>query len=268
MTNLQMFPENNEESLPERKFSWMRYAVISDIHSNLEALEAVLRDLEEQEVDEVVCLGDVVGYYANPNECVSICRERRFKCIRGNHDDAVLGLCPLEDFNPVAQAALVWTAHHLAEEHRAWLRQLPAWLLVAEDFLAVHGSPWHPYAYIFSSSGASRAFAHLKECFPQVNTCFFGHTHQKALFWTEDGSVQRAEKENKFILGSSGLYLINPGSIGQPRDGKPGASYTIYDSRKRELEFRCVTYELAVTQRKVREAGLPAMLAERLSYGY
>lgn len=247
----------------------MRYAVISDIHANLEALQATLEDIETQKVNQIICLGDIVGYYANPNECVFLCRStRNFQCLKGNHDDAAVGICGIEDFNLVAQAALLWNARNLDQNNKEWLRQLPTQLIVDELFLAVHGSPWHPYAYIFSSGSASRAFSLLKSHYPQLNACFFGHTHQKALYYTNDGYVQEVEKGNKYIIGEAGLYLINPGSIGQPRDGKPGASYIIYDSVVKEMEFRHVPYDLNITKHKVIAAGLPLMLAERLSLGY
>ncbi len=246
----------------------MRYAVISDIHANLEALKATITDLENQQVEQIICLGDIVGYYPNPNECTELCRLHGFTCLRGNHDDAAVGIYGIEDFNPVAQAALLWTARNLKQTHKEWLLQLPDQFLVEDNFLAVHGSPWHPYAYIFSSGVASRAFSTLKSHYPRINVCFFGHTHQRALYYTGDGSIQKIEKDNKYRLGETGLYLINPGSVGQARDGKPGASYIIFDTKSIEIEFRHVPYNLDITQRKVIAAGLPLMLAERLSLGY
>ncbi|MDH7578125.1 MAG: metallophosphoesterase family protein [Bacillota bacterium] len=245
----------------------MRYAIISDIHANLEALQATITDLENQDVQQIICLGDIVGYYPNPNECTELCRARGFTCLRGNHDDAAVGNCGIEDFNPIAQAALRWTARNLKEVNKKWLLQLPEQFL-DDHFLAVHGSPWDPYAYIFSAGSASRAFLTLKSHYSQVNLCFFGHTHQRALYYTDEGSIHKTEGENKYRLGKTGRYLINPGSIGQARDGKPGASYLIYDAERTEIEFRHVTYNLNLTQQKVVAAGLPQMLAERLSLGY
>jgi predicted phosphodiesterase len=246
----------------------VRYAIISDIHANLEALEATVEDLQTVQVDQVICLGDIVGYYPNPNECTAICRSQGFRCLRGNHDDAALGLCDIDDFNPVAREALIWTARALKEENKEWLRQLPEKLLVDGNFLAVHGSPWDPYAYIFSSGGALRAFSYMHTHHPEIDICFFGHTHQRALYTSEKGTVQENYKGKLYILSNRGFYLINPGSIGQPRDGQPGASYIIYDSQTREVEFRHVPYDISLTQRKVAAAKLPLMLAERLSLGY
>lgn len=246
----------------------MRYAIISDIHANLEALRAILKDLQTRQIDKVICLGDIVGYYPNPNECTAICRTRGFYCLRGNHDDAALDLCEIDDFNPVARTALIWTANNLKEENQDWLRQLPDHILVDGNFLAVHGSPWDPYAYIFSSGGALRAFSHMCARYPQIDICFFGHTHQRALYTSEKGAIREIIRGELYTLSNQGLFLINPGSVGQARDGKPGASYIIYDSKTREIEFRHVPYDISLTQRKVAAAGLPLMLAERLSLGY
>lgn len=246
----------------------MRYAVISDIHANLEAFQVVLKDIETLCPDAIICLGDIVGYYPNPNECVEFCREHNISCIRGNHDDAAVGFLDTEDFNPVAKEALHWTSWQLKKENKKWLANLPEHLIFGETLLAVHGSPWHPYAYIFSEQEASKAFIHLESHFSQINVCFFGHTHQRAFYYTSKGTVTEPIKGYKYILGPQGLYLINPGSIGQPRDGIPGAYYVIYDSLTRELEFRRLEYDFRLTQEKTRAAGLPAMLAERLALGF
>jgi len=245
----------------------VRYAIISDIHANLEALQATLDDIADRHVAKVICLGDIVGYYPNPNECVEICRDQKFQCIRGNHDDAAVGGCGIEDFNPVAQDALRWTAENLKKENKEWIRQLPEQFFVDDYILAVHGSPWHPYAYIFSPGGAARAFTYLSMHHAKVQVCFFGHTHQRALYYSREGSIQEIERKTRFRLDKSGLYLINPGSVGQARDGRPGASYLMFDADRREMEFRHVPYDLDLTQRKVIAAGLPLMLAERLVLG-
>ncbi|HHV34757.1 MAG TPA: metallophosphoesterase family protein [Syntrophomonadaceae bacterium] len=246
----------------------MRYAIVSDIHANLEALRAVLKDIKSQRVDKVICLGDIVGYYADPNTCTELCRNSGFICIRGNHDDAALELCDIDDFNPIAQTALLWTAKKLKQEHKDWLRKLPEFLIIDEQFLAVHGSPWDPYAYIFSSGGALQAFSCMRNNHPSITLCFFGHTHQRALYATEERAVQEIAQGTHYTLSDYGLFLINPGSVGQSRDGKPGASYIIYSSKGKEIEFRHVPYKIELTQRKVAAAKLPMMLAERLSLGY
>ncbi|MGB9791979.1 MAG: metallophosphoesterase family protein [Thermacetogeniaceae bacterium] len=245
----------------------MLYAIISDIHANLEALLAVLDDIGKQQIARVICLGDIVGYYPNPNECVEICRNRRFQCIRGNHDDAAVGAIEIVDFNPAAQHALRWTIERLTENNKEWLRKLPEQRLIEERILAVHGSPWHPYDYIFTPGGAARAFAYLSANYPNVEICFFGHTHQRALYSAKKGKIHEVVKNTRFRLEKGGIYLINPGSVGQARDGRPGASYILFDSEQNEVEFRHVDYDIELTQRKVISAGLPLMLAERLVLG-
>lgn len=246
----------------------MRYAIISDIHANLEALSATLKDIKNQQVDKIICLGDVVGYYPDPNKCASLCKKSGLISIRGNHDDAALDLCPIDNFNPIAQKALLWTAEHLKQENKEWLQQLPDHLVVDDNFLAVHGSPWDPYAYIFTSAAALRSFSYMRSHYPTISICFFGHTHQRALYTSDENSVEEVIRGKEYILGNSGLFLINPGSVGQSRDGIPGASYIIYHAEERKIEFRHIPYDIETTQRKVRAAGLPMMLAERLSLGY
>lgn len=246
----------------------MRYAIIGDIHANLEALCAILKNIKAQRVDKVVCLGDIVGYYTDPNQCCKLCRKSKFICIRGNHDDAAIGLCDIDDFNPIAQTAIIWTAEKLKEEHKEWLRTLPEQLLVDDQFLAVHGAPWDPYAYIFTSGAALRGFSYMRNHHPSINLCFFGHTHQRALYTSEENAVKEVAEGTHYTLGDQGLFLINPGSVGQSRDGRPGASYIIYNSEKQELEYVHVPYNIERTQQKVAAAKLPLKLAERLSQGY
>jgi predicted phosphodiesterase len=248
----------------------MRYAVISDIHANLEAFQDVLDDLSRQDVQKVVCLGDIVGYYANPNECAELCRSRGFLCVRGNHDDAVVGACGIEDFNPVAQDALVWTERHLSDSNKAWLKQLPEQALVDDLFLAVHGSPSHPYDYIFSPADASFTFDVLASQHPGLYICFFGHTHQRALYSDDGKTILEPVDQNQaseISLQEGRLYLINPGSIGQARDGNPGASYLVYDRGSNTVTYRHVPYDFNLTREKVAQAGLPALLGERLGLG-
>jgi predicted phosphodiesterase len=245
----------------------VRYAIISDIHANLEALRSVCKDIKAQRPDKVICLGDIVGYYADPNNCVKICKNSGYISIRGNHDDAAVGICDINDFNPIAQTALLWTARRLKEEYKGWLRELPENLVVDEQFLAVHGAPWDPYFYIFSTDGALQAFSYMRSHYPSLTLCFFGHTHQRALYTSEEDAVKITEEGKRYTLSDRGLFLINPGSVGQSRDGKPGASYIIYNSEEKEIEFRHLAYNIELTQRKVAAAKLPPMLAERLSLG-
>lgn len=249
----------------------MRYAIISDIHANLEAFQAVLEDLDRQDVQKVVCLGDIVGYYANPKECAELCRSRGFLCLRGNHDDAAAGICSIEDFNPVAREALLWTERHLDDGNRSWLKQLPEQAVVDDLFLAVHGSPIHPYDYIFTLAGAGFAFDHMASRHPRLALCFFGHTHQRALYSFDHKTTREFLAEDQvpeFSIRGGRLHLINPGSVGQARDGKPGASYLVYDGDGGTINYRHVPYDFNLTQKKVARAGLPSMLAERLGLGF
>lgn len=244
----------------------MRYAILSDIHGNLEALEKVLAELKKEEIKEIICLGDVVGYYTNPNECVALVKSTTDFCLRGNHERAVTEVLSTLDFNPAARAALAWTKKELTSSHLAWLRNLPDEKEIDGLFLAVHGAPGDPDAYIFSAAEAGEAFQRLQANFPHLHICFYGHTHQKALWSTKEASVEEKEK-GVFYLGEEGYYLLNPGSVGQPRDGETGAFYLIFSSQERTVAWRRVTYDFQLTQRKVFTVGLPPFLATRLAEG-
>ena len=237
------------------------YAVISDIHSNLEGLEAVLADVPE-EVERVYCLGDVIGYGANPNECCDIVREREMPTITGNHDLAVTDLdTDLNWFNPVAAAAVRWTRELLTEENADFLRSRPR-MIQTDETLFVHGSVRDPDEYIIDGVTAAENLAVLKEEYPNVRLCFFGHTHVKAVAPSPNGPAMEAEALD---LGSDGPYLVNPGSVGQPRDGDTFASYVLANDT--EITYRFVEYDIEKAQAKIREAGLPGMLADRLAVG-
>lgn len=242
----------------------MRYAIISDVHGNLEALEAVVADIRQQGVDKVICLGDLVGYYPNPADCLQVIRSWPVQCIGGNHDRAVAGHARLEDFNPAARDALAWTYRHLAEEDRKWLAALPGEMVVDGCFLVVHGAPGYPDAYIFTAADAEPVFDLLVENYSPVKICFYGHTHQRAVWSRPAGAAVAA---GTLYLEPEGTYLINPGSVGQSRDGIPGASYLIFDAGANCLIFRHLDYPYQITQQKVLDAGLPSLLAERLAVG-
>lgn len=237
------------------------YAVISDIHGNLEALEAVLRDVPAG-VEAVYCLGDVIGYGANPEECCDIVRETRMPLISGNHDRAVTDLSTdLEWFNPVAAQAVLWTREHLSERNANFLRTRPATMRYG-NVLFVHGSVRDPDEYIFTESAARENLKVLRADYPDVGVCFFGHTHVKTVVPSPNGSSGGG---NVFDLGTGGPYMINPGSVGQPRDGDTFASYVLVEGR--EIAYRFVEYDLQRAQAKIRAAGLPDMLADRLALG-
>ena len=237
------------------------YAVISDIHGNLEALEAVLQDVPDA-VETVYCLGDVIGYGANPDECCDIVRESGMPAISGNHDLAVTDLkTDLNWFNPVAAAAVVWTRGHLSEENTEFLRTRPRTILT-EEALFIHGSVRDPDEYIINAVSAQENLRMLKSEYPGVPICFFGHTHVKTVSPSPNGSVIEA---HTLDLSANGPYLVNPGSVGQPRDGDTFASYVLAEDRR--VIYRFVEYDIERAQAKIRSAGLPGMLADRLAVG-
>jgi predicted phosphodiesterase len=237
------------------------YAVISDIHGNLEALEAVLDDLPE-EVGTVYCLGDVVGYGASPNECCDIVRRTGMPTISGNHDLAVTDLSTnLDWFNPVAAAAVRWTREQLSEENSEFLRTRPR-MMQSRDALFVHGSVRDPDEYIINSIAAEENLDILRREYRGVPICFFGHTHVKTVTPSPNGPVLGA---HTLDLSTSGPYLVNPGSVGQPRDGDTFASYIVAEGN--HVVYHSVEYDIERAQAKIRSAGLPEMLAERLAVG-
>jgi diadenosine tetraphosphatase ApaH/serine/threonine PP2A family protein phosphatase len=245
----------------------MRLAVISDIHSNYEALQSVLTQIDREEVEAILNLGDIVGYNASPNECVELLKERQVWNLAGNHDLAVLDLDRAQHFNIIAYQAIRWSREQLRPEHLEFLRALPLTLEMA-GLLACHGSPTNPDTYITYHFQGKRAFSHLMDM-AHVRICFFGHTHRRAL-WYRDirGKVALQEiTAPRVMLEADCHYLINPGSVGQPRDGNPEAAYAIYDSQEFSIHFKSVPYDVAAAQRRILAAGLPAFLAERLVLG-
>jgi predicted phosphodiesterase len=241
------------------------YAVISDIHGNLEALEAVLADVPEG-VDRIYCLGDVIGYGANPNECCDLVRERNMPVISGNHDLAVTDLSTnLAWFNPVAEAAVLWTRGQLTEENATFLLSRPR-MMQERGALFVHGSVRDPDEYIINTSSARDNLALLQAEYPNVRVCFFGHTHVKAVAPSPNGSLVES---GTMDLGTGGPYLVNPGSVGQPRDGDTFASYVLAEGEPdgAKILYRFVEYDIEKAQAKIRAAGLPEVLADRLAAG-
>lgn len=237
------------------------YAVISDIHGNLEALEAVLGDLP-REVETVYCLGDVIGYGASPNECCDVVRGSGMPVISGNHDLAVTDLSTdLDWFNPVAAAAVRWTREHLSEANAEFLRSRPR-MMLSKDALFVHGSIRDPDEYIINSISAEENLRILRNEYRGVPICYFGHTHVKTVAPSPNGPVIGA---HTLDLSANGPYLVNPGSVGQPRDGDTFASYVVAEGSR--VTYRFVEYDIERAQAKIRAAGLPEMLAERLAVG-
>lgn len=247
----------------------MRYLLLSDAHSNLEVLEACL-ELAQGKYDEALCLGDLVGYGPNPNEVIEVIKPLARVIIRGNHDKACSGVTDAADFNPLARMATEWTRQALTPEHCEFLRSLPSGPVMMEGFSIVHGSPLDEDQYIV---GPGQALPLLRA--PQTQTVFFGHTHfQGGFMVTPKGRFQSIHLPHAsdglvdtLSLENSARFLINPGSVGQPRDGDWRAGFAIFDQKKNVVEYYRTAYDLAITQQKMRKAGLPEPLFRRLEYG-
>jgi diadenosine tetraphosphatase ApaH/serine/threonine PP2A family protein phosphatase len=244
-----------------------RYLILSDIHANLAALDAVLADARG-DWEHVLVLGDLVGYGADPNEVIDRVRALQpAAVIRGNHDKTACGLEDGRNFNHVARFAAGWTFDALSDANRDYLRGLPAGPTVIDDTLEIcHGSPFDEDHYIFDLNDARQAL--------EAGTrplCLFGHTHLPVVFEQEgtevDGYVPDGEAEVRLDLRPGVKYLVNPGSVGQPRDGDPRAAFAVYDAAARALALRRVAYAVHATQRRILSAGLPAALANRLAIG-
>jgi predicted phosphodiesterase len=242
----------------------MRYAILADIHSNLAALTAVMEDIQVKGgVDEVWCLGDIVGYGPEPAACIDLMRTIKAVCVAGNHDLAAAGQLGLETMNPNAAQACRWTEQHLSTSDLLYLSELPA-TLKQGDFTLVHGSPRDPAGeYILSASVAERNF----ELF-DTNYCLVGHTHVPEAYKLENGTVLPvALKMGIGLVMIEHRFIINPGAVGQPRDGDPRASYGIYDSEGHMFRLYRVDYDITETQDKMMKDGLPVPLVARLQEG-
>ncbi len=243
----------------------MRCAIIADIHANLAAFTAVLEDIEKQGgVTEIWCLGDIVGYGPDPSHCIKLLRRYNHVCVAGNHDWAAIGKADTALFNPDAAAACRWTAQQLGAEDIDYLSSLPL-IIEKGDFTLVHGSPREPiWEYILSTSIALENGDFFKSPF-----CLVGHSHVPLVFKYEPGSctASRLLPNIGLLLGKSRL-IINPGGVGQPRDGDPRASYAIYDSDTNMVRLYRIPYDIEATQTKMLEAGLPIHLVTRLSHGF
>jgi predicted phosphodiesterase len=244
----------------------MLYGIMSDIHGNLEALEAVLAELDAVKVDTIFCLGDIVGYGANPNECVDLIRGRDITCLMGNHDREAVSEDDPISFNDEARAAILWTRGLLTAENAGFLRALPARKTVGRATMLCHGSPRSVDEYIFSASRASTVLAWLQVQAPTVRLLFFGHTHLQMYISTAPKD-KVGDLSEPVRLQRNYIHLVNPGSVGQPRDGFRAASFLVYDSTQRTIEFRNVAYDVDKAAAKITAAGLPPSLAERIKIG-
>lgn len=249
----------------------MRYLVISDLHSNLEALQAVLTAAKDR-YERVICCGDLVGYGPDPNPVVDWVRDHAVAVVRGNHDKASCGVTDAEDFNHAARAAALWTRGHLTVENLDYLRALPVGPLLVDGFQIVHGSAQDEDEYIFVAQDAYQDFPMLGH-----RLTFFGHTHLQGGFVRMGGglvvTVQPSFRTGlawqQLELQERDQYLLNPGSVGQPRDGDSRAAFAIYDSGAGLglVEYWRTPYDFTATQRKMAAANLPEVLSRRLALG-
>jgi diadenosine tetraphosphatase ApaH/serine/threonine PP2A family protein phosphatase len=246
----------------------MRLAIIADIHSNLEALESVLARVRQEGVDAILNLGDLVGYNANPAECLEMLQGDVVWSLAGNHDLALLEPERAQHFNIIAYQALNWCREQLRPRHLRFLQELPLTREMNGSFLACHGTPTSADTYIAYHFQGKRVLSHLSRE-TGLRVCFYGHTHRRAL-WYRDirGKVALQEiSRPQVMLSPEGHYLINPGSVGQPRDGNPEAAYAIFDDQEFSIHFKSTPYDVAGAQRRILAAGLPPYLAERLGRG-
>lgn len=243
----------------------MRYALIADIHANLTAFTAVLDDIKRRGgVEEIWCLGDIVGYGPEPHQCIELLRQHTHVCVAGNHDWAAVGKLDTSEFNPDAAIAARWTAQQLSAKDIHYLKNLPS-VIHKDEFTLVHGSPREPiWEYLLSTSSAGQNFEYF-----QSSYCLVGHSHMPLVFRCDEAgtcSLNIFSENIGLALGKSRL-IINPGGVGQPRDGDSRASYAIYDSEVKIVRLYRVPYDINITQARMVEYNLPMRLVARLSYG-
>lgn len=240
----------------------MKYAILSDIHGNLDALEAVLKHTQTVGCSHFVCLGDVVGYGPNPKECLEIIRGLDCPIVIGNHDEYCATAQELTGFNPMAADGIRWTRAQLSDEEKEWLRSLK-YIRRVESFTIVHATLDLPekWAYVFDKLAAAASFN-----YQHTAVCFNGHTHIPIAFVRGDKGIQGG-LYTKIKIEIARKYFINCGSIGQPRDHNPRAAYVTFDLLNNLIELHRVDYDLTRTQKKLRAAGLPESLAQRLEHG-
>jgi predicted phosphodiesterase len=246
----------------------MRYLILTDIHANLESFETCLKDAQARGYDEALILGDIVGYGPDPNAVIDRVRALNpLAIVRGNHDKVALGLSQAEGFHAAAKAAAHWMLDTLTEENRRWLVALPMGPRLIGDTIEIcHGAPFDEDAYIFDELDARHAFDAST-----APLCFYGHTHFAVAFRLAGDALDivgpSGNGETALMVNGGAKYLVNPGSVGQPRDGDPRAAYAIYDADAQRVDLIRLTYPLEVTQAKMQRAGLPEPLARRLALG-
>jgi predicted phosphodiesterase len=241
----------------------MRYGIFSDIHSNLEAFDAVIEAYKKEAIGRYLCVGDVVGYAANPRECIEKAKGLAMITIAGNHDWAAVDLFAFEYFNPAAKEAILWTRHKLNSQERLYLESLRL-LYKNEDLTLVHGTLDNPqdFNYMIDYYSAEQTFG-LQE----TNICFVGHSHVAGIFIKDkNGNIDYRQDDN-IELKPEDKYIVNVGSIGQPRDGDPRAAYCIYDTDKKTVHTKRIKYDIETARQKIFDAGLPRVLGDRLLVG-
>jgi predicted phosphodiesterase len=241
----------------------MKAAIISDIHSNLEALRAVVKDIKKRRIKRIFCLGDLVGYGANPNECIELCANESKIIVAGNHDWATLGKTDVSVFNPVAAEAIGWTQTNTTKSNIALLKKYGLAETV-DTILLVHASPHKPemWSYLFSLEEFKQQFEFFKE-----QVCFVWHSHIPSAVFQDANGYTDFLRDNPFPLIETRRYVVNVGSVGQPRDLDPRAGYAIYDGNKKSIDIVRLDYNIPLAQQKVLDAGLPEVLADRLLMG-
>lgn len=242
----------------------MKYFVFSDIHGNLEALETVLGRLDEEYPDHVpVCLGDIVGYGPNPKECIQIIRERNILCLAGNHDHAVIGKMDISYFNPYAKEAVLWTRSVLDSDDIEFLKELPL-MEIRDNITFVHATPCEPQSwnYLFTLYDAQMNF----NCF-ETPVCFVGHSHQAMFIIQKESRECWVHPHPILSIRNGWKYIVNVGSVGQPRDGNPKASFLIFDAENELMEIKRIEYDVETTQEKMKVYRLPDYLIARLKQG-
>jgi predicted phosphodiesterase len=241
----------------------MRLALISDIHANLEALTAVLGDIEKQKVDRILCLGDVIGYGSDPGPCLELVGGACEVRLMGNHESGALGTLSSDYYHTTARESADWTHRQMTDREMSMIAEYEM-EHAFDSFHLVHSSPHEPgqWHYILRPEDAAKAFSRMKG-----QVCFFGHSHLPMIFAETEGGPPRVQVGHSFLPDHEGRYLVNVGSVGQPRDNDPRAAYVTFDDGEWEVTFHRIAYDVGTTQRKMAEAKLPQMLIDRLSVG-
>ncbi len=241
----------------------MKAAIIGDIHSNLEALQAVIKDIKKRRIKRMFCVGDLVGYGANPNECIELCIKESTIIVAGNHDWATIDKTDISAFNPVAAEAIRWTQKNISKNRLNRLNKLKLTATV-DSIQLVHASPQNPklWYYLLSLDEFKQQFEFFK-----TQVCFVGHSHIPCAVFQDDNKYTDFLSDNPFPLIDSRKYIVNVGSVGQPRDLDPRACYAIFDGNKKSIEIIRLDYNIPLAQQKIIDAGLPEVLADRLLVG-